>query len=213
MRLPTAAVACCLLLSSCSSSPPPEKARTPAPLPAEMPPVWKARFETTQGPFVIEIRKEWAPAGAARFWKLVTSRFFDDSRFYRVRPGFIVQFGIAGDPSVQSLWNAAPLGDDPLRQPNTRGTVAFAQSGPGSRRTQVFVNLKDNRALDRSGFVPFGRVVEGMEVFEKLYAGYGEWSPPGRGPEAARIQTQGNAYLDAQFPRLDRILRARFLAD
>ncbi len=211
MRL-SAALALLLLLSSCGS-PPQQQAHKQPPLPAEMPDVWKARFETTQGPFVIEVRKEWAPRGAERFWKLVTSRFFDDSRFYRVRPGFIVQFGIAGDPSVQALWNTAPLADDPRRESNLAGTVSFAQSGPGSRRTQVFVNLKDNRALDRDGFVPFGRVVEGMEVFGKLYAGYGEWSPPGRGPEAARIQTQGNAYLDAQFPRLDRILKARVVLE
>jgi len=206
------AAACLLLLASCSATPPPHKARQQQP-PAEMPALWKARFETSQGPFVIEVRKEWAPKGTERFWKLVTSRFFDDSRFYRVRPGFIVQFGIAGDPAVQSLWNAAPLADDPRRESNLRGTVSFAQAGPGSRRTQVFVNLKDNRALDRDGFVPFGRVIEGIELFDKLYAGYGEWSPPGRGPEAARIQTQGNAYLDAQFPRLDRIVKARPVLD
>lgn len=206
------AAACLLLLASCSATPPPHKARQQQP-PAEMPALWKARFETSQGPFVIEVRKEWAPKGAERFWKLVTSRFFDDSRFYRVRPGFIVQFGIAGDPAVQSLWNAAPLADDPRRESNLRGTVSFAQAGPGSRRTQVFVNLKDNRALDRDGFAPFGRVIEGIELFDKLYAGYGEWSPPGRGPEAARIQTQGNAYLDAQFPRLDRIVKARPVLD
>ncbi len=205
---PSAVIISLLLLSSCGSSPPPRQARREPALPAEMPEVWRARFQTTQGPFVIEVQKAWAPKGAERFWKLVTSRFFDDSRFYRVRPGFIVQFGLAGDPSVQSLWNTAPLADDPRRGSNVRGTVSFAQSGPGSRRTQVFVNLKDNLRLDRDGFVPFGRVIEGMEVFDKLYAGYGEWSPPGRGPEAARIQTQGNRYLDAQFPRLDRILRA-----
>lgn len=207
------AAACLALLASCSTSQPPQRARKQQQPPAEMPDVWKARFDTSQGPFVIEVRKEWAPKGAERFWKLVTSRFFDDSRFYRVRPGFIVQFGIAGDPAVQSLWNAAPLADDPRGESNLRGTVSFAQAGPGSRRTQVFVNLKDNRALDRDGFVPFGRVIEGIELFDKLYAGYGEWSPPGRGPEAARIQTQGNAYLDAQFPRLDRIVKARPVLD
>lgn len=203
--------AACLfaLLSGCGGTPrqPPPAAK--ANKAAVMPDVWKARFETTQGPFVIEVHKDWAPRGAERFWKLVTSRFFDDSRFYRVRPGFIVQFGIAGGPAEQSLWNMAPLADDPRRESNAAATVSFAQSGPGSRRTQVFVNLRDNRTLDRDGFVPFGRVIEGMDVFKKLYAGYGEWSPPGRGPEAARIQTQGNAYLDARYPRLDRILKAR----
>ena len=214
MQVRTTAAALLLLVAGCGApAPQTPQPKKPSALPAQMPAVWKARFETTRGPFVIEVRRDWAPRGAERFWKLVTSGFFDDSRFYRVRPGFIVQFGIAGDPSVQSLWNSAPLADDPVRQPNLRGTVSFAQAGSGSRRTQVFVNLKDNRALDKDGFAPFGRVVEGMDVLEKLYAGYGEWSPPGQGPEAARIQAQGNAYLDARFPRLDRILKARPLPD
>ncbi|MCS7042767.1 MAG: peptidylprolyl isomerase [Bryobacteraceae bacterium] len=203
-----------LVLAACGGgTAPKQEAKKKAALPAEMPAVWKARFETSKGVFVVEVHRDWAPLGAERFWKLVTTGFFDDSRFYRVRPGFIVQFGMAGDPSLQSLWNSAPLADDPVKQSNTRGTVSFAQAGKGSRRTQVFVNLKDNRALDKESFAPFGRVTEGMEVLESLYAGYGEWSPPGRGPEAARIQTQGNRYLDAQFPRLDRILRARAVVE
>lgn len=173
-----------------------------------MPDVYKVRFETSKGPFVVEVHKEWAPRGAERFWKLVGMRFFDDTRFFRVRPSFVIQFGLSGDPQTNSLLNAMPIQDDPVKQKNTRGMLSFAQAGKASRRTQVFVNMKDNRALDKDGFAPFGKVVDGMEVFEKLYAGYGEWSPPGNGPSATRIQTQGNAYLDSQFPRLDRITRA-----
>jgi len=176
-----------------------------------MPDVYKVRFETTKGPFVIEVYKEWAPKGAERFWKLVNMKFFDDTRFFRVRPNFIVQFGLSGDPQTNSLLNAMPIQDDPVKQKNLKGTISFAQSGKNTRRTQVFVNMKDNRSLDRDGFAPFGKVIEGMEVLEQLYAGYGEWSPPGSGPSAARIQTQGNEYLDSQFPRLDRIRKAVIL--
>jgi len=176
-----------------------------------MPDVYKVRFDTTKGPFVVEVHKEWAPRGAERFWKLVNMRFFDDTRFFRVRPTFIVQFGLSGDPQTNSLLNAMPIQDDPVRQKNTRGMISFAQAGKATRRTQVFVNMKDNRSLDRDGFTPFGQVVEGMEVFEKLYAGYGEWSPPGNGPSATKTQTQGNEYLDSQFPRLDQIRKAVIL--
>lgn len=198
-------------LAGCGGGKPEEKAAAP-PEPkaadAPMPDVWKARFDTTQGGFTVEVTKAWAPQGAERFWKLVKSGFFDDTRFYRVRPGFIVQFGLSGDPNTTAIWNNSPIDDDPVKEKNVRGTVTFAQAGKRSRRTQVFINLKDNVALGRDGFAPFGRVVEGLEVVEKLYAGYGEWEPPGRGPNANRIQTQGNTYLDAQFPQLDRIRRA-----
>lgn len=202
------ACASALLLAGCSSDAPkqsaaPKKRITDGP----MPDLWRARLDTTQGPVVFEINKAWAPNGAAHFWKLIKAGFFDDSRFYRVRPGFIVQFGIAGDPTVHAMMNQRAIHDDPFKEKNVRGTVAFAQAGRNSRRTQVFVNLKDNRDLDAARFVPFGRVVEGLDNLEKLYFGYGEWSPPGRGPEAARMQTQGNAYLDQQFPRLDKLLK------
>ncbi len=198
-----------LALAGCGSEAPkhaeaPRKSKAAEP----MPDMWRARVETTQGPFVIEVYKDWAPKGAERFWKLVTTGFFDDSRFYRVRPGFIVQFGIASDPTVNAMMNSSAVDDDPVKEKNVKGTVSFAQSGKNTRRTQVFVNLKNNPELDRTGFVPFGKVVEGMDVFEKLYAGYGEWSPPGHGPESSKMQTQGNAYLDARFPRLDKLKKA-----
>jgi peptidyl-prolyl cis-trans isomerase A (cyclophilin A) len=202
-----------LVLAGCGGEAP-KKAEAPKKkAPAVMPEVWRARIETTQGAVVVEVRKDWAPKGAERFWKLVNTGFFDDSRFFRVRPGFIVQFGIAGDPTVNALMNSSRVEDDPAKEQNVRGTVTFAQAGKNSRRTQVFVNLKDNRELDRSGFVPFGRVVEGMEVLEKLYSDYGEWSPPGRGPEAARIQTQGNSYLDARYPKLDKLKKATVVVE
>lgn len=198
------------ILAGCGGGPekktedPKKAAKREGPLPD----VYKVRFETTKGPFVIEVHKEWAPKGAERFWKLVNMRFFDDTRFFRVRPAFVIQFGLSGDPQINSLMNAMPIADDPVKQKNVRGMVSFAQAGKGTRRTQIFVNMKDNRALDRDGFAPFGQVVEGMEVLEKLYSGYGEWSPPGSGPSATRIQTEGNAYLDSKFPRLDKLLKA-----
>lgn len=201
-----------ILLTGCSSdAPAPTKSTKAAAenkdLPA--PDVYRVLFDTSKGSFIVEVYKEWAPRGAERFWKLCQSGFFNDTRIYRVRPEFIVQFGLNGDPQVTNLWNMSPIDDDPVKQKNVKGTITFAQAGPRSRRTQVFVNLKNNSILDKDGFAPFGKVIEGMDVFEKLYAGYGEWEPPGRGPNAARIQTQGNPYLDSQFPRLDKILRAK----
>ncbi len=200
-------------LAGCGGEAPKQAEAPKKKAPAVMPDVWKARIETTHGPFVIEVSRAWAPKGAERFWKLVTTGFFDDSRFFRVRPGFIVQFGMAGDPMVNAMVGSTAIDDDPVKEKNARGTVAFAQAGKNSRSTQVYVNLKDNRELDRAAFVPFGRVVEGMDVVEKLYGGYGEWSPPGRGPEPARIQQQGNSYLDARFPKLDQLKKAAVVVE
>jgi len=174
-----------------------------------MPDVWKVLFDTSRGSFVAEIHKGWAPKGAERFWKLVNSGFFNDTRVYRFQRGFIVQFGLSGDPQVNAMWNSIPIEDDPAREKNTQGTISFAQFGKNSRRTQVFVNMKNNPELDAQGFAPIGKVTLGMDVFEKLYSGYGEWNPPGNGPKADLIVTRGNAYLDKEFPRLDKILRAK----
>ena len=198
-----------LLLCSCGSAPEKPKPSAGKAVNSTMPDVYQVLFDTSKGSFVVEVHKDWAPKGAERFWKLVNAGFFDNSRIFRVRPDFIVQFGLAADPQVTAMFNASPIDDDPVKQKNTKGTIAFAQSGPRSRRTQVFVNLKDNPDLDKTGFVPFGEVRLGLDVFEKLYAGYGEWEPPGHGPNVARIQTQGNSYLDERFPRLDKILRAK----
>lgn len=198
-----------LAMTACSTAPPTPAKKAEAPAPDVMPDVYRVLFDTTQGSFIVEVHKDWAPKAAERFYMLSNTRFFNDTRFYRVRAGFIAQFGLSGDPQAQSMLNAMPLADEPRTQKNLKGTIAFAQAGERSRRTQVFVNLKDNPELDRAGFVPFGAILEGMPVFDKLYSGYGEWEPPGRGPNANRIQTEGNAYLEARFPRLDKILRAK----
>jgi peptidyl-prolyl cis-trans isomerase A (cyclophilin A) len=176
------------------------------------PATYRARFETTAGVFVIEVQRDWAPRGADRFYELVKSGYFDGQRFFRVLSGFMAQFGIHGDPKVSAVWRARNIPDDPVRQSNTRGMVSFATAGPGTRTTQVFINYGDNSALDGQGFAPFGRVVEGMEVVDRLFAGYGEGAPRGGGPDQGRIQGEGNAYLAKQFPKLDSVKRATIVA-
>jgi len=169
--------------------------------------VYRVRIDTTQGPFVVEVHRAWAPRGADRFRELVRARFFDDSRFFRVRRGFIAQFGIAGDPAENARWK--PFGDDPVKQSNVRGTIAFAMTGPDTRLTQVYINLGDNARLDKDGFAPFGRVVEGMAVVDRLHSGYGEESGGGmRGGKQEPLLRGGNAYLDRAYPKLDRLIRA-----
>jgi cyclophilin family peptidyl-prolyl cis-trans isomerase len=176
------------------------------------PEVFQVRFETSQGPFVVEARREWAPQGVDRFFGLVSARFFDDSRFFRVVAGFIAQFGIPGDPKVTAAWKQRTMPDDPVRQSNTRGTIAFAMTGPGTRSSQIFINLADNSRLDAQGFAPIGRVTSGMEVVDRLYSGYGEGAGGGmRGGKQGKILGSGNAWLDAKFPRLDRLVRARIV--
>jgi cyclophilin family peptidyl-prolyl cis-trans isomerase len=173
------------------------------------PDVFRARFETTQGPFVIEAYRAWAPRGADRFYHLVRAGFFDDSRFFRVVPEFIAQFGIPGNPAVSRIWQDRTFPDDPERELNRRGTIAFAMKGPDDRRTQLYINLRDNVRNDGQGFAVLGRVIEGMEVVDRLYAGYGETSGSGmRAGRQQRLLGEGNAYLDREFPKLDRILRA-----
>jgi peptidyl-prolyl cis-trans isomerase A (cyclophilin A) len=177
----------------------------------QAPETCQIRFDTSQGSFTIEINRAWAPKGADRFYTLVRSGFYDGARFFRVLPGFVVQFGIPADPQVARSWRTARLEDDPVTQANTKGTITFATSGPNSRTTQVFINLGDNRNLDSMGFAPFGRITEGMDVVEKLHSGYGEGSPHGRGPDQGRIQSEGNAYLQKSFPKLDYVERAAIL--
>ncbi len=172
------------------------------------PAVFKATFETSKGDFVIEVRREWAPTGADRFFNLVKHGFYDDVRFFRVIAGFMAQFGIHGDPKVSALWRDERIPDDPVKGSNTRGTITFATAGPNSRTTQVFINYGENARLDSLGFAPFGQVVAGMEVVDRLYAGYGEGAPRGQGPNQGKIQTEGNAYLARQFPQLDYIKKA-----
>jgi len=177
----------------------------PAKLNAVAPPVYKAAFDTSVGSFVIEVHREWAPKGADRFYNLVMNGFFDNARFFRVMPGFMVQFGINGDPEIQKHWANANLQDDPVTQKNLRGYVTFAKTGsPNSRSTQVFINFADrNTFLDSQGFAPFGQVISGMDVVDKINAGYGEK------PDQMRIQAEGNKYLNSQFPKLDYVTKAR----
>jgi peptidyl-prolyl cis-trans isomerase A (cyclophilin A) len=169
------------------------------------PATFNVQFETTQGKFVVEVHRDWAPNGADRFYNLVKSGYYDDQRFFRVLNGFMAQFGIHGDPKVAATWRAARIQDDPVKASNTRGFLTFATAGPGTRTTQLFINYGDNSRLDRQGFAPFGQVTKGMEVVDKLYSGYGEGAPSGDGPDQGRVQAEGNAYLDKDFPKLDRI--------
>jgi peptidyl-prolyl cis-trans isomerase A (cyclophilin A) len=180
----------------------------PAALNAKAPAVYQAKFDTSKGPFVIEVHRDWAPRGADRFYNLVKNGFFDNARFFRVIEGFMVQFGINGDPNIAAVWRDADIKDDPVKHSNERGTITFATAGPNTRTTQVFINFADNAALDGQGFSPFGKVVSGMEVVDKLYGGYGEGAPNGNGPDQGRIQSQGNAYLEQDFPKLDFIKTA-----
>jgi peptidyl-prolyl cis-trans isomerase A (cyclophilin A) len=176
--------------------------RTPAKLKEVAPATFKAKFDTSVGPFVVEVHRDWAPQGADRFYNLVKNGFYDGARFFRVMPKFMVQFGIHGDPSVQKPWRNANIPDDPVKQSNKRGHVSFATAGPNSRTTQIFINFKDNAFLDTSGFAPFGQVVTGMEAVDKINARHGQ------SPDQARIQAQGDAYLTKAFPNLDYVTKA-----
>ena len=173
------------------------------------PDLYTVRIETSQGSIVFRAHREWAPRGCDRFYNLVRSGFFDDSRFFRVRRGVFAQFGIPGEPAVAAIWRHRVIPDDPVRHGNARGTVAYAMTGPGTRTTQLFVNLRDNPGLDGEGFAPIGEIVDGLEVADRLDADYGE--EPGGGMRGGRqgpIFEGGNAYLDRGFPRLARLVRA-----
>jgi peptidyl-prolyl cis-trans isomerase A (cyclophilin A) len=180
----------------------------PSALNEKAPAVYKAKFDTSKGSFVIEAHRDWAPNGADRFYNLVKNGFFNNDRFFRVISGFMVQFGINGDPKISQVWREASIKDDPVKQSNARGFVTFATAGPNTRTTQVFINFDDNSALDGQGFAPFGKVVSGMDVVDALFSGYGEGAPRGIGPEQGRVQDEGNAYLNQDFPKLDYIKKA-----
>jgi len=172
---------------------------------------FKAKFATTKGDFTVEVVREWAPNGADRFYNLVKIGFFTDIAFFRAVDGFMVQFGIPGEPRVAAAWRPARIPDDPPKQSNKPGYLTFATSGPDSRTTQLFINYVDNSRLDGMGFAPIGKVVDGMDVVNALYKGYGEGAPRGAGPDQGRIQLEGNAYLREQFPKLDYIKSAALL--
>ncbi len=182
---------------------------TPALAQTEQAPAsYKVKFDTSKGPFVVQVTRAWAPQGADRFYNLVKSGFYDDVRFFRVVSGFMVQFGINGNPATMARWRDQPINDDPVTQSNKRGTITFATAGPNTRTTQVFINFKDNGPLDRSGFAPFGQVISGMNVVDALNAEYGEGAPRGRGPDQSRLQREGNAYLAKEYPRMDFVKKA-----
>ncbi|HZS39847.1 MAG TPA: peptidylprolyl isomerase [Polyangia bacterium] len=171
---------------------------------ATAPAVYKVKLATTKGDVVIEVHRDWAPVGADRFYNLVKLGYFNDVAFFRVIKGFMVQFGIHGDPAVNRAWHNANIQDDPSgKQSNTRGMVTFATAGPNTRTTQLFINYGDNARLDSMGFAPIGKVVSGMDVVDKLEGVYGEGAPMGAGPAQGKLQNEGNAYLKAQFPKLD----------
>ena len=185
------------------------KLKNPAELNETAPETYQARFTTSKGDFVVEVTRAWAPHGADRFYNLVKNGYYDDGRFFRVVYGFMVQFGINGDPALNAVWRDARIPDDLGQQSNTRGFVTFATAGPNTRTTQVFINTVDrNTNLDDKGFVPFGKVVEGMQVVDKLFSGYGEAAPQGHGPDQNRLQKEGNVYLTKLFPKLDYIKTA-----
>jgi peptidyl-prolyl cis-trans isomerase A (cyclophilin A) len=179
---------------------------SPATLNRTAPAIFRAKLTTTKGDIVIEVTRAWAPRGADRFYNLVRAGFYTDCSFYRTIPGFMTQFGISARPDVTRVWVNATIPDDPVKQSNTRGRVTYATAGPGTRTTQLFINFGNNSRLDTDSgvFAPFGEVVEGMDVVDKLYSGYGGE------PAAATplIEEQGKAFLDKSYPKLDRILTA-----
>jgi peptidyl-prolyl cis-trans isomerase A (cyclophilin A) len=180
----------------------------PASLKLQAPAVFNARFTTSKGDFVVQVTRAWSPRGADRFYNLVKYHFFDNAAFFRVLPGFVVQFGISARPEVSRVWEEAKITDDPVTQSNTRGMLTFATAGPNTRTTQVFINLGNNPNLDGMGFSPFGKVTSGMDVIDRLYSEYGEGQPSGNGPDQGRLQKEGKAYLEKSFPLLDTIKTA-----
>ena len=175
----------------------------PSALKEQAPATYKANLDTSKGPVVIEVRREWAPNGADRFYNLVKNGFYDDARFFRVISGFMVQFGINADPKISAQWRVANIPDDPVKQSNKRGYITFATAGPNTRTTQVFINYADNARLDAQGFAPFGQVVSGMDVVDKLNSEYGER------PNAQNAYLmKGNAYVTKDFPNLDSVKKA-----
>jgi cyclophilin family peptidyl-prolyl cis-trans isomerase len=176
------------------------------------PDIYRVRIDTSKGRFLLEVTRALAPRGADRFYHLVETGFYDDSRFFRVIAGRFAQFGIPGNPATASIWRNQSFPDDPVRASNTRGTFAYAMTGPDARTTQIYINTSDQLQQDAQGFAPFGKVVEGMDVVDRLYSGYGEQSGSGmRAGRQGKLFEEGNAYLDREFPMLDRLVRARII--
>jgi peptidyl-prolyl cis-trans isomerase A (cyclophilin A) len=169
---------------------------------AKAPDKFQAKFTTTKGDFVISVEREWAPIGADRFYNLVKNGYYDGTAFFRVVPGFVVQWGIHPDPKIAAAWRSAPIQDEPVKQGNLRGFVTYAKGGPNTRTTQLFINYVDNSRLDGMGFPAFGKVTEGMDVVDQIFPGYGE------SPNQGAIQQQGAEYLEKEYPKLDVIQKA-----
>ena len=176
------------------------------------PDTFQVKFTTTRGDFTVTVHRAWAPMGADRFYNLAANKFFDDASFFRVLSGFVVQFGLHADPQISKVWRAATIQDDPVTQSNRPGFITFATAGPNTRTTQVFINLGSNSQLDSMGFAPFGQVTQGMEVVKQLYSGYGEGAPSGKGPDQGTVSSQGKAYLDKNFPKLDSVKTATIIS-
>jgi cyclophilin family peptidyl-prolyl cis-trans isomerase len=175
------------------------------------PATFKAKFQTTAGNFTVEAQRDWAPRGVDRFYNLVKNGFYDGTCVFRVISGFMAQFGIHGEPKVSAAWRQERIQDDPVKQSNKRGYLSYAMAGPNTRTTQLFINYGDNSRLDQMGFAPIGRVVEGMEVVDRFYAGYGEGAPQGKGPDQGRLQAEGREYLTKNFPQLTCITKASII--
>jgi len=208
-RLMTAlAVATAIALPSLASAQ--ASLKNPASLTEKAPASYKVKFDTSAGVFVIQVTRDWAPLGADRFYNLVKNGYYDDVRFFRAIKGFMVQFGINGDPAVNAAWRNARIGADPVKQGNKPMYITYAMgASPDTRTTQVFINYGDNSAsLDKLGFAAFGQVIEGSDVVMKINTEYGEGAPRGKGPEQGRAQAEGNAYMTKEFPRLDYIKKA-----
>ena len=178
------------------------------------PETYRVQIDTTKGKIVLEVTRSLAPRGADRFYHLVETGFYDDSRFYRVIRGRFVQFGIAGSPAIAGIWRDARFPDDPVRASNVRGTFAYAMTGPDARTTQIYINTGDQIRQDADGFAPFGKVVEGMEIVDRLFAEYGETSGGGmRTGKQGKLFEEGNAFLDREFPQLDKLLKATIITN
>ena len=173
---------------------------------------FEAKFSTSKGEFVILVERDLAPNGVDRFYNLIRHGYYNNARFHRVVPDFIVQFGLAGDPDVSQTWYTQYIPDDPVRASNKLGTVAYAFKDPNTRSTQIYINMSDNSQLDSAGFSPFGKIITGMDIVKQLYSGYGETSGGGlrRGDQSA-ILMEGNAYLDSNFPQLDRSFKVEIV--
>jgi peptidyl-prolyl cis-trans isomerase A (cyclophilin A) len=204
IRRPAIALGVAVLFASCGGNKTPQMEKAPS--------EYKVQMQTSKGPVVILVHRDWSPVGADHFYELTNLHFYDGDRFFRCIPGFVVQWGINGDPDKNKVWREIAIRDDPPKVNNRAGTVVFAMAGPNSRTTQVFVNLGDNSAmLDAQGFTPFGEVIQGMDNIARVDMEYGDGPPNGAGPNQAAIADIGNPYLEEHFPRLDYIKTARIV--